>query len=425
MSMKILWRDTAPEAAGYAPLDASASADVVVIGGGLTGVSTALHIAQSGASVILLEADIVGGNASGRNGGQVVPGFKVPVSTIERKYGRDTAKKMAHLGYSTADYVFSLIDRLRIDCSPTRNGWIQTAFSEASRERLKALVKDMANSGADVEFLDRDAIYAATGSRYFNGGLLERGAGAVHPLQLVRGIASNAEALGARLHERSRVDTLTPEGSRWHVGSNGHRVLARSVVIATDAYTGSWLGKLERAMVTVTSAQLATEPLPPALLQQILPRRAGISDARKLTHYCRIAPDGRFLIGGRSSFKDQITTRTIRRLRRAAVARYPELEGTPWSHAWLGRVSLTPDDVPHVSQLQSGLWTAYGYGGKGVALAVRLGAVLARAACGEPPASLDYPVTPVTPLPFSRLRRPAAAAAIGWYIAREALGFPG
>jgi glycine/D-amino acid oxidase-like deaminating enzyme len=425
MSTNILWRETAPTTPVYAPLGESRDAEVVVIGGGLTGVSTALHIAQSGADVVLLEADIVGGNASGRNGGQVVPGFKVAPSKLEKSYDRETAKKMTQLGFSTADYLFSMIERLKIDCSPTRNGWIQTAFSQASHDRLRNLVADMLESGADVEFLDRDAVYDATGSRYFHGGLLERRAGAVNPLRLVRGLACHAETLGARLHEHSRVDSLIPEGSGWRVESNGQSVRAMSVVIATDAYTDPWLGKLERAMLTVTSAQLATEPLAPALLQKILPRRAGISDARKLTHYCRIAPDGRFLIGGRSSFTDQVTASTIRRLRRAAVARFPELEGTSWTHAWMGRVSLTPDDVPHVSQLQNGLWAAYGYGGKGVALAVRLGAVLARAACREPIASLDYPVTPVIPLPFSSLRRPAAAAAISWYIAREALGFPG
>ena len=422
--LKPLWEVTAGAWDGFAPLGTGHRCDVVVVGGGFTGLSAALASAQGGARVTLIEADTIGFRASGRNGGQVVPGLKPRADRVIAAFGSERGRRMLDFAHAAADRTFDLIARHGIDCQPTRNGWIQGAFSPFAREDLRRRAEINGLHGGNVEFLDERRVAALTGSGFHHGGMIERGAGAVHPLKFARGLARAASAAGAILHEGTRATAVERAGATWSVTTDAGTLSADRVILATDAYTDRLWPRLTQSLVNVTSAQLATAPLPPALLAQILPARAGVSETRKITYYYRIDPEGRFLIGGRGPSDDGLDRATLRRIARAAGERFPQLEGTPWQFGWSCRVAITLDDLPHVHELAPGAWTAAGYCGRGVALAVTLGELLGGLALGKRADEAGYPVTPLRRVPFHPLRQPGAAAAIMYYRMKDRLGLP-
>lgn len=419
-----LWAATTATRSATPSITGPISVDVAVIGGGFTGLSAALHLAESGVNVALFEASEIAHRASGRNGGQVVPGFKPTPAALIKRFGAETATRMMHFGYHSADELFELVERYKIDCSPTRDGWIQGAFSEASACYLQGRARAINNHGGDAHYLDRDAMAVATGSKFWPAGLLERRAGAVHPLAYARGLADAALACGAAIHEHSHVSAITPVAGGVELTVNGHIVRARQVILATDAYTDRLWPAVAQSYVNVSSAQIATDPLPAILRDRIMSHGAGVSETRKITYYCRIDPDGRFVIGGRGYSADTLDPATRKQLQAAAIERFPELADVDWVHGWACRVGMTIDDLPRLHQLADGVWTAFGYCGRGVAMGTALGRVLAQAVRGSDVAQLDFPVTPVSRLPLYPARQLGAALAISWYRLRDSLGYP-
>lgn len=327
--LKVLWEETGGPWAGFAPLAGEERCDVAVIGGGFTGLSAALRLATEGANVSLIEADTIGFRASGRNGGQIVPGLKPRADSVIATFGVERGRRMLDFAHQTADRTFDLIARHRIDCNPTRNGWIQGAFSELAREGLRQRAEINSQHGGEIDFLDEGRVAALTGSNFYHGGMIERRAGAVQPLKFARGLALAAAVAGASLYEKTRGLSIAETGSGWQVRTGAGRLLADRIILATDGYTDSLWPHLTQSLVNVTSAQLATDPLPAALLPQILPARAGVSETRKITYYYRIDPAGRFVIGGRGPYSDRLDGATVQRIARAAVERFPQLRGVP------------------------------------------------------------------------------------------------
>jgi glycine/D-amino acid oxidase-like deaminating enzyme len=407
-------------------LQGESRCDVAVVGGGFTGLSAALALAGRGLRVAVMEAGHIGSRASGRNGGQIVPGLKPRADRIIARFGAERGKRMLDFAHGAADRAFDLIRQHRIECDVSRNGWIQSAFSRRSRDDLLERAQINAQHGADVEFVDASRIVSMVGSKLQFGGLVERRAGSVHPLKLARGLALAVQESGARLHESTRALAIEPQGGaqRWRIRAETGHVMADQVILATDGYTDRLWPSLSQSLVNVASVQLATAALPDALQSTILPARAGVSETRKITFYYRIGPQGRFMIGGRGAMDDGVDQSTVARIRRAAVERFPALQGIEWEYAWSGRVAMTLDDTPHVHVLAPGVWTAAGYCGRGVALAIALGEQLAALAAGSRPDDVDFPVTPLKRIPFFPLRQPAAAAAMTYYSLKDRLGFP-
>lgn len=420
-----LWAATALPRAASEAVRGPLQVDVAIVGGGFTGLSAALHLAQAGVHTALFEAFEIGHRASGRNGGQVVPGVKPPPSALIKRFGDDAARRMMRFAYGSADELFALVERYRIRCHPTRNGWLQGAYSRASSDYLRQRSHEINGQGGNTVHLDREEMRAATGSDYWPSGLLEKSAGAVQPLAYARGLARAVTDLGGALHEYSPVQSISTSPGRFELQVNGHAVQARKVILATDAYTDRLVPEVAQSYVSVSSAQIATDPLPPELQQRLLPLRAGISETRKITYYCRLDPEGRFVIGGRGRDSDNLDPATREQLRLAACQRFPELNDVVFTHGWACRVGMTIDDLPHLHELADGLWTAYGYCGRGVAMGTALGRVLGEAVRGMPAAALDYPVTPVRRLPLYPVRQVSAMAALQWYRLRDAMGYPG
>ncbi|MBJ7262320.1 MAG: FAD-binding oxidoreductase [Burkholderiaceae bacterium] len=421
-----LWGGTHATPEAYVALAAPLEVEVAVIGGGFTGLSAALHAAQAGAQVAVFEAGRVGQRASGRNGGQVVPGFKPLPPALIARFGEDVGRRMVRMAYNVGNELFDLVDRHRIDCAPTRGGWIQGAFSDGSVQTIRERVATINAYGGDVAFLDGDAMREATGSTFWPAGLLEKTAGAVQPLAYARGLAQAGVGAGVQIFEHSPVSVLAPASSKTGamLTVNGHAVRARRVVLATDAYTDTLWPAVAQSYVNVSSAQIATEPLPDEVAAAIMPRRAGASEARKITYYCRMDPGNRFVIGGRGRSLTHLDDKTREQLRAAAIARFPALAQVRWEFGWACRVGMTIDDLPRVHELAPGVFTAYGYCGRGVGMGTVLGRVLAEAVRGAASNTLDFPVTPVARLPFYPLKQWGASAAIQYYRMRDALGFP-
>ncbi|MBE9637807.1 NAD(P)/FAD-dependent oxidoreductase [Salipiger mangrovisoli] len=416
LTLQSIWAATATAAPDLPPLRESTRADVLVVGGGFQGLSSALHLAEAGAEVVLLEAEQAGFGASGRNGGQVIPGLKDDPDTLDALWGPQAT---AFAG-GTADTLFALVARLGIACDAVRGGWIQAGNKTVHLAGLQARMAQWQARGADVAWLDAAAMEKATGTAAFKGGWIDRRAGKLHPLKLAHGLARAAQAAGARLHAGAPVEALTRAGGLWRARlAGGIEVLAEQVILATNAYTPGGLHQaLSRAVVPAHSFQIATEPLSEAQLARILPGGACVSEIRRVGTYFRVGPENRLMIGGRGSFAAPRRASDFAALEAELAALYGP--GSQVSHRWFGRVAMTPDHRMRLCAPAPGMLAATGFNGRGVALSVSLGkAMAAHMAQG---AALPVPPLPdIRALPFHGLHPIYGGIAIHYYRLRDRL----
>jgi len=411
-----LWAATAPVAAATPPLREDCGCDVLVIGGGFTGLSTALHLAQAGVSVCVLEAHEPGWGASGRNGGQVNPTFKHDPDELVRLMG-DLAPPLIKAISESAGLVFDLIERHGIDCHPVRGGWMQVSHNDAAVPALHRRAEQWQRWGAAVAALDRDEVVRRTGSEAFRGGWLDRRAGAVQPLAYVRGLARAALEAGARIHAASPVVKLERHDGRWHaLAGGGARVVAEQVVLATNGYSdGLWPG-LAQTVLSANSFIAATRPLGDRAAA-ILAQGETLSTAQRLLLYLRKDHQGRLLMGGRGQFSDPRSADDYAHLERSLALLYPDLAPFEFEYRWGGRIAITRDFMPHVHQPAPGVTMALGYNGRGVAAATAMGLHLAGLlTAGEAGRrAFPFPITQMSPIPLHGLQRFYISAGVAWY----------
>ena len=415
-----LWAASAREPAlGLPRFEGEARADVVVVGGGFTGLSAALHLAEHGASVALLEAAEIGWGASGRNGGQVIPGLKLDPDELEAVFGREPGGRLADAVGGSADLVFELIARHRIDCQPLRAGWIQAAHTPAALGALERRAAQWQRRGAPIETLSADAVAARLGTAVYCGGLLDARGGAIQPLAYARGLARAAQAAGARLFERSPARRLTREGARWRIASAHGAFAAEHVVIGTNAYTDDLWPGLARSLLTVQSIQVATPPLGHNLAGRILAGGECVSEAKKIAVYYRRDAEGRFLIGGRGPTADVDSPAMHTALERKLARLFPEIDRSALEFRWSGRIALTLDGLPHLHEPAPGLHIGVGYNGRGIAMATLMGRMLAERVGGG---AVAFPVSRLAPIRWHALRRPLLRSVIAYYRLKDRLG---
>lgn len=417
-----LWTATAGPVPDCPPLSGEASADVAVVGAGFTGLSAALHLAEAGVSVAVLETETPGWGASGRNGGQVIPGLKYDPDEIEAMFGPEAGGRIVALAGGAADLVFSLIERHKIECDAARNGWIQPSHDKAALATAQSRAGQWSRRGAPVRVLSRREAADLLGSDAYQGGLLDERGGGLHPLNYSLGLARAALAAGARIHGHSRVVRLERAGDGFRLHTQAGSLRAGKVMLCTNGYTDALASPLERTVVPVRSIQVATRPLGDNLRRTILPAGHVASDSRRLLLYFRLDAEGRFLMGGRGAYGEGMVKFLQQRLREAAKKLYPQLADAEWAYSWGGYVALTSDHLPHLNRIEPNLIAALGYNGRGVAMATAMGTVLADWARGAREEDLAFPVTPVQPIPFHFLRKPAVSAVANYYRLRDAIG---
>ena len=401
-------------------------ADVCILGAGYTGLSAALELAEAGYRVVVLEAERIGWGASGRNGGQVNPTMKHDPDDLLRLFGPERGERLIETVSRSADLVFDLIRRHRIECDAVRHGWLQVGYTDAAVAGMHARARQWQRRGEPVQMLARDEVAQRLGTSTFVGGWLDGRAGAVQPLAYARGLARAALAAGARIHGNTEVLTLEHQGDgagsgqvqgqgrRWRARtSTGVTVVADRVLIATNGYTaGLWPG-LRQTVIAANSFIVATRPLD-SRADAILSGGETVSTSQRLLLYFRRDAQGRLLLGGRGRFADPAGPADYAHLERSLRRLYPRLGPIDYQYRWSGRIAITRDFMPHVHEPAPGLTIALGYNGRGIALATSMGRhVATRMIDGAAP--FPFPVSPITPIPLHGLQRLYIAAGVAWY----------
>ena len=396
-------------------------ADVAIVGGGFMGLSAALHLAQAGAQVALVEAQAPGWGASGRNGGQVIPGWKNDPETLAARLGPDLGARMSALGDGAPDLLYALIERHGIACDLQRGGWVHALHAKAAIAEAERRARAWQQFGAPVRLLDAAQTDALLGTAGYAGGYLDpRGAG-LNPLALARGLARAAMRHGARLFAPAAATGLTRQDGRWRLAVPPGEILAEQVLIATGAYSGDLMPRLRRSVLPVQSIQVATAPLPEAARRGILPGGQVASDTRRLLQYFRLDAAGRLVFGGRGALGGEAPAPAHLRAVTAAMHRsFPAVRDAPIEHAWAGLIDITQDRRLHVHRLGPGVTAVVGLNGRGVAQATAIGKALADALAGDF-ATLPLPVTTLRPVPLHALRLPAMALVGAAYRLRDRL----
>lgn len=417
-----LWTATANPAKHYPPLRGKVECDVAVIGAGFTGLSAAVHLAERGKSVTVLDTHEPGWGASGRNGGQVNPGLKEDPDTIEAQFGPEVGGRMVAMSGGAGQFVFDLIARLGIDCDAQQTGWIQPVHNDAADKVVRRRVEQWKRRGARLRMLDRDTTAALLGTELYRGAMIDERGGNLHPLNYALGLAEGATRAGAVIHGNSRVVAHQARGADHLLRTSDGEVLAHKVLVCTNGYTSSVVPPLNRTVVPIRSVQVATDILPPEIAARILPQGHSASDSRRLLVYFRKDAAGRFIMGGRGNYSAGATRRQMEVLREASCELYPELKGIAWRYAWGGYVAMTADHYPHLNLVMPGVMAAMGYNGRGVAVASVMGKVLSDWATGTPENELDYAITPPRPIPFHFMRKPAVIATVAWSRFQDRIG---
>jgi len=411
---KSLWAATATPAASYPPLTGASEADCIIVGGGFTGLSTALHLAERGLRPTLVEANAPGWGASGRNGGQVIPGLKLGPSELRAKLGDERGRRLTKIVGGSADLVFGLIERHGIDCDANRSGWIQGAPGLRGLAEVRNRCAEWAAEGADVAVLDRDQVSAAIGGGDYVGAFLDRRGGTLNPLSYARGLARAAVGAGARIHGDSPALALERVGARWRLRTPAGKVTAAHAVLCTNAYTDELWPGLAQSVIPVLSSVIATEPLSDNLRALILPGRQGVSETRRVLNWFGVDRQGRLIFGGRArqqeSEEPDAYHPVLARLKRL----FPVLGEPRIAFRWAGHVALTTDHVPHLNELATNLYAGLGYNGRGVAMSTLMGQLLALRVAGVPAEEIAFPQTGLRRIPLHGWRAAGIALAIGW-----------
>lgn len=407
--------DPAPE---RPPLEGDAEADVCIVGGGFCGLSAALHLAERGADVVLLEAQRVGWGASGRNGGQIGVGQRVEQPELETMTDPATAGLAWEIGRDAAAKVKRLVRERGIDCA-LRDGLIYANHRARYDAPTRAYAEEMAERhGADFRYLPPEEIAERIGARGLSGGLEKPSGGHLHPLNYARGLARLAEAAGARIHERTEATAL--DGTT--VATPRGRVRARQVIVAANGYLGDLLPEAAARILPINNFMLATEPLPEARARAVLRDDVAVADSRFVVNYWRLSEDRRLLFGGGESYGWRFP-RDLKSFVRARMLKlHPDLADVAVTHAWGGTLAITRTRLPVWGELRPGVFAALGWSGSGVALATMAGEILSEALAGDRRRLDAMARLPAPPLPGGRrLRRPGLVAAMLLAKARDAL----
>ncbi|HEX3652304.1 MAG TPA: FAD-binding oxidoreductase [Rhizomicrobium sp.] len=398
-------------------LEGAHRTDICIVGGGLTGLSAALHLAAAGARVMLIEAETVGFAASGRNGGQIHTGFRQTQKQLERWLGKVHARDLWALGEEAKALVRDLAATYRIDCA-LKSGLVIAAHDRvASRELADDTEYLRSHHGyTAARMMDAAETAAQLGTNVYPAARFDAGGGHLQPLAFARGLAQAAERAGAQVYEFSRARRIETSNTGVRVVcGNGAAVDAERVIVACDAFTGELLPELAPYIAHVESFITATEPLPDELYTRVLPSDAAVADTRHVLDYYRKSEDRRMLFAGRESYFT--VPSDIARLVRPRMERvYPALKAVRIDYAWRGTVGITRTRMPHFGRLGERVLFAHGYSGQGVALANLGGKVLAEAAMGKPERFDSLARMPAKRFPGgTALRKPLVSAGLFWF----------
>lgn len=394
-----LWDTTSQEIETESVSISDGVVDVAIVGGGFTGLSTALHCAQKGLSAHVLEANHIGFGGSGRNVGLVNASVWTPPAEVRDMLGPKYGDRFIRRFSDGPSFVFELIEKHQIRCEVTKTGTIHAAHGPSGLKDLQSRHAEWQRLGEPVDLLDAAQVAEMVGTKAFHGGLLDHRAGTINPMGYCRGLARVAKAAGANITIGAKVTDLSRDGDNWIVKSSQGDLRAKSVVLGTNAYTDKLWPGLSKVFTMIHYLQFATTPMGEDAAH-ILPGRQGVWDTGKIMFNVRRDAMDRLLIGtmGRViGTKDKGLTRRWAEKRINTL--FPELGRVSFEEAWHGQIAMTPDHLPRVHQLEPGLWTAIGYNGRGITTGTLFGSAMADLLTGMDPADLPLPMTEMSEAP--------------------------
>lgn len=389
-----LWERTAPAAPETSRLQDHRHADVVVVGAGFTGCSAALHLAQGGAGVVVLEGVDIGFGGSGRNVGLVNAGLWTMPDDLPGVLGEVHGERLLELLGAAPRLVFDLVEAHGIDCEGERAGTLHCAVGRRGAAELAERALQWQKRGAPVELLGAEETRRRVGSSAYRAALLDRRAGTIQPLAYVRGLARAAMAAGAAVFTGSPVSAFSRDGARWRVETPAGSVTAGWIVVATNAYTTAPWPEIREEIVHLPYFNIATRPLSANLARSILPERQGAWDTKQVLSSFRFDRADRLVIGSVGALRAggglvhrSWARRSLRRL-------FPQLGAVEFEAEWYGTIGMTADALPKFHRLAANVVSFSGYNGRGIAPGTVFGRTVAEHILGRlPEEELPLPVT--------------------------------
>jgi glycine/D-amino acid oxidase-like deaminating enzyme len=419
-----LWAAMTPPGPDLPELVGTAEADVIVIGGGFTGLSTALHLREAGADVAIVEAMEPGWGASGRNNGQVIPTLSRPdPDDIVAKHGAAGERFVALLRDSAA-VLFDIARRYQIQAEQEQAGWVQPVHSPGRIKIAERRVRQWSKFGASVELLSRDQTRQMLGSDAWFGGFWNKTGGHINPLALSRGLARVVLDRGGRIYARSPAASFERTGDRWVVKTDKGEISGRAMIVATNAYTGEFSKSLMPAIahevMPVLSWQMATQPLSDDVRKSVIPGRQAMSDTHGELYFARYDARNRLVTGGAvigpGNKAERLKLRVAERLQRL----WPQIGQVNFDYVWNGYVGMTTDFLPRIHRLGPDAYGWTGCNGRAVALSIALGDELSKAVRGLPESNLALPFSDPVPIAAHGLLRRLAPLMLMVYRRRDA-----
>lgn len=422
-SAESFYRATAVGLTARPALKESLTADVCIIGAGYTGLSCALHLAQAGHKVIVLEAEYAGFGASGRNGGHVIPGQRQDQIELTKRYGDTRARALWSLALEAQSMVRSLIEAHKIQCD-VKTGHLTAAVKTAHATDLQEYVAHLEKqyNYKSARFVPEREVPAYVATNNYKGGLFDTNGMHLHPLNYALGLACAAEAAGAQLFENSRVLSVE-HGTPIRTRTSHSTITSNFVVYACNAYLEGLNRSLAATIMPISNYVAATEPLGQKRASELIPSGAAVADTKFVLDYYRLSADHRLVFGGGETYGARDSSHAEDIVKPCITKVFPQLHGIKIDFAWGGRLAITIPRMPHVGRQAANVYFAQGYSGQGVAIATLAGKLIAEA-IGNQAERFDVMAgLKIPPLPGgSMFRQPLLQLGLLWYALRDRLG---
>lgn len=372
--------------------------DIAIIGGGFSGCSAALRLAEAGTDVCLLEAEYSGFGGSGRNVGLTNAGLWLDPEDVEKAIGKKYGERLNHFLAKSPDLVHRLIEEHNIDCEALRNGTLHLAHCEAGLKAIEKRAWQINSRGGSVMLLDKDATFKLTAAENYLGAIHDMRAGTIQPLDYCHGLMMAARSAGANIYTGTPAISIRHKSKKWHIKTPDGIVVANRVLMATNAYLKHIMPEIKSTFTPMYYCQMATDPLSAERLKHFLPGKHGTWDTRMVMRSYRTDNAGRIIIGTIGNiYKDNaplLTSWADKMIRDT----FPKVGPVHWRYKWTGRIACSKNYVPNLHDLGNGLYSISGFSGRGIAPGTALGRAMADYLLGKTP-SKDMP------LPFEATKR--------------------
>lgn len=397
--------------------------DICVVGAGYSGLSTALHLAEKGYNVAIVEGAHVGWGASGRNGGQIVNGLNASLQTIKKRYGQDTATFVAGIVQEGGKIIRERVSTYDIKCD-LKDSNIFTGLTSAHMRELEARMTLWASYGIkNQEMLDKEQLRKHVNTDLYAGGLIDYSGGHMHPLNLALGEAAAFEQNGGTIYELSPVIAVDHGAARPVILTAKGTMTCKTLVLCGNAYLGHVVPTLTARVMPVSTQVMATEPLGEARADELMPTDTCIEDIRYILDYYRLSGDKRLLFGGGTVYGGADPSDIKAKLQRNMAKVFPQLKGIRIDYAWSGNFALSFSRVPQMGRIGDNTYFAHGYSGHGVTGSHTFGRILSEAIDGDLSRFDVFAKLPWYPFPGGRVFRvPYSVMGSWWYGLRDKFG---